>query len=351
MYETFPIYSTKQVLNDEVFAILVLMALFTTFITTPTVMAVYKPARGGSTRIHRKLRDLSADAADDSIADELRILACVHSSGNVPSLITLTESTRSTKNSSLKLFVMHLVELTERSSSIIMVQRARRNGFPFFARFRKGEWHDQLAGAFQAYSQLGRVKVRPTTAVSSLATMHEDIRHVAEDKRVTMIILPFHKNWRNGGGGDGDGDGEEGVENLGHGWRVVNQRVLKNAPCSVAVLVDRGFGASGAHTPGPTMNVGQRICVVFFGGPDDREALELGGRMAEHPAVKVTVVRFRPAEGGEGNNVILRPMPSKSGDNHYSFSAAPINREKEKVHFLNFVPYILKLVKLVNFLF
>ncbi|KAA8518879.1 hypothetical protein F0562_016346 [Nyssa sinensis] len=35
----------KKVLNDEAFAILVLMALFTTFITTPTVMAIYKPVR------------------------------------------------------------------------------------------------------------------------------------------------------------------------------------------------------------------------------------------------------------------------------------------------------------------
>ncbi|XP_038883334.1 cation/H(+) antiporter 20 isoform X1 [Benincasa hispida] len=321
----------KKVLNDEVFAILVLMALFTTFITTPTVMAVYKPARGGSTPpTHRKLRDLSAD---DTIDDELRILACVHSSGNVPSLITLTESTRSTKNSSLKLFVMHLVELTERSSSIMMVQRARKNGFPFFARFRKAsEWRDQMAAAFQAYSQLGRVKVRPTTAVSSLATMHEDICHVADDKRVTMIILPFHRNWRAFGGGDVAE--EEVEENVGHGWRVVNQRVLKNSPCSVAVLVDRGFGAAAAQTPGPgpMVGVGRRICVLFFGGPDDREALELGGRMAEHPVVKVTVVRFRPssADGMEGSNVILRPMHSKSGDNHYSFTTTPINREKEK---------------------
>lgn len=314
------------------------MALFTTFITTPTVMAVYKPARGGSTPpTHRKLRDLSAD--DSTVDDELRILACLHSSGNVPSLITLTESTRSTKNSSLKLFVMHLVELTERSSSIMMVQRARKNGFPFFARFRKAsEWRDQMAAAFQAYSQLGRVKVRPTTAVSSLATMHEDICHVADDKRVTMIILPFHRNWRLFGGGD---DKEEVEENVGHGWRVVNQRVLKNAPCSVAVLVDRGFGAAAAQTPGPgpIVGVGQRICVVFFGGPDDREALELGGRMAEHPAVKVTVVRFRPTstDGMEGSNVIFRPMHSKSGDNHYSFTTTPINREKEKVHFFSFL--------------
>ncbi|KAH9303902.1 hypothetical protein KI387_008306, partial [Taxus chinensis] len=35
----------KKVLNDEVFALMVLMALFTTFITTPLVMSIYKPAR------------------------------------------------------------------------------------------------------------------------------------------------------------------------------------------------------------------------------------------------------------------------------------------------------------------
>ncbi|CAN1135309.1 Cation/H(+) antiporter 20 [Linum perenne] len=283
----------KKVLNDETFAIMVLMALFTTFITTPTVMLIYKPARLGSPR--RKLGDLTATKESK---DELRMLACVHGPGNVPSIITLVESIRSTKISQLKLFVMHLVELTERSSSIIMVRRVRKNGFPFFNR-RRGEWHDRLSGAFQAYSQLGRVTVRPTTAISPLATLHEDICHVAETKRVAMIILPFHKHWS-----------DEMIENVGHGWRGVNQRVLKNAPCSVGLLVDRGLGQAAR----PGMNVGQRVCIVFFGGPDDRESLELGGRMAEHPAVKVTVVRFVEKEGVEedGNAVTLRPSRSKS---------------------------------------
>ncbi|XP_022143960.1 cation/H(+) antiporter 20 [Momordica charantia] len=73
----------KKVLNDEVFAILVLMALFNTFITTPSVMAVYKPAHGVSTRTHRKLCDLSSSAAADGCkVDELRILGCVHGPGN-----------------------------------------------------------------------------------------------------------------------------------------------------------------------------------------------------------------------------------------------------------------------------
>lgn len=301
------------------FAILVLMALFTTFITTPTVMAVYKPARAAPT--HRKLRDLSN--TDDSSKDELRILACLHGPGNVPSLISLIESIRSTKKSMLKLFIMHLVELTERSSSIIMVQRARRNGFPFFNLSRRGKWHDRVAGAFQAYSQLGRVLVRPTTAISALSTMHEDICHVAEEKRVAMIVLPFHKSRR--------GEGAEAMEdNVGHGWRGVNQRVLKHAPCSVAVLVDHGFWG-GSETPGPDMSAVQRVCILFFGGPDDREALELAGRMAEHPAVKVTVVRFVEKPEAEGSEITLRPSLSKCREKSYSFSIAHMNREKEKV--------------------
>jgi hypothetical protein len=307
------------VLNDETFAILVLMALFTTFITVPTVMAINKPTRGNSTRTHRKLRDLTSSP---DYNDELRVLACVHGPANVPSLITLIESTRSTKKSLLKLFVMHLVELTERSSSIIMVQRVRRNGFPFFNRIRRGDWHDRVAVSFQSYNQLGRVSVRPTTAISALSTMHQDICHVAEDKRVTMIILPFHKQW--------SGEGDEAEENLGHDWRGVNQRVLKNAPCSVALLVDRGFGTQ-AKTPAPTTSVAQRVSIIFFGGPDDREALELGGRMAEHPAVNVTVIRFVEKEGKQSNGVMLRLAPSGASEQNYSFSTAKMNRETERV--------------------
>ncbi|KAJ6394058.1 hypothetical protein OIU77_023317 [Salix suchowensis] len=296
------------------------MALFTTFITTPTVMAIYKPARGGSSSgTHRKLGDLTTTK---DARDELRILACAYGPGNVPSLISLIESTRSTKKSQLRLFIMHLVELTERPSSITMVQRARKNGLPFINRSRRGEWHDRVSGAFQAYSHLGRVSVRPMTEISALATMHEDICQVAENKRVAMIILPFHKQWR--------GEGDESMENMGHGWRGVNRRVLKEAPCSVAVLVDRGFG-NGSQKPGPNTNtdVTQKVCIVFFGGPDDREALVLGGRMAEHPAVEVTILRFVGKEE-ERNHVVLQLSPSKCSEQSYSFSTAAMNREEEK---------------------
>ncbi|KAK9157219.1 hypothetical protein Scep_003793 [Stephania cephalantha] len=134
-----------------------------------------------------------------------------------------------------------------------------------------------MAG-LESYGRLGRVKVRPMTAVSALQSMHEDVCHVAEDKGVTILILPFYKR---------EIDGCDGPisESMGSGWRTVNQRVMENAPGSVAVLVDRGLGGGG-----PTLTLG--VCVLFFGGPDGREALALGTRMAEHSEINVTVIRF-----------------------------------------------------------
>ncbi|XAR68968.1 hypothetical protein NMG60_11000394 [Bertholletia excelsa] len=293
----------RKVLNDETFAILVLMALFTTFMTTPVVMAIYAPARGISSRLNsRQLRQEKSTAEDKG--DEFRVLACVHRSSNSPSLINLIETTRPTEKPTLKLYVMHLVELTDKPSSIVMVHRARRNGFPCVNRFRGNTAHNQVVAAFEAYGHLCRVTVRPTTAISTLPTMHEDICHVAKEKAVTLIILPFHKQWRGGG--------EEEVENVGNGWQGVNQQVLKNAPCSVAVLVDRGIGFSLQ----PSNTVVKRVCIVFFGGPDDRKALELGSRMVEHPAVRVTIIRFVHEDGCSKND--------------YSFSPAQINPEGEK---------------------
>ncbi|KAJ6430852.1 hypothetical protein OIU84_018372 [Salix udensis] len=67
----------RKVLNDQTFAVLVLMALFTTFITTPIVMVVYKPARKGAPYKSRTVKRKDLDT-------ELRLLACFHSSRNIP---------------------------------------------------------------------------------------------------------------------------------------------------------------------------------------------------------------------------------------------------------------------------
>ncbi|KAJ7560791.1 hypothetical protein O6H91_04G146100 [Diphasiastrum complanatum] len=260
----------RKVLNDETFAIMVLMALFTTFITTPIVMALYKPARNRVPYNRRKV-DI------DKPKDELRILTCVHGMKNVPAIINLVETTRGTRKQALRLYILHLVELSERSSAIMMVHRVRKDGRPFWNR-GVGDG-DNIVVTFEAYGQLSKVMVRPMTAISGFEDMHDDICNTAAEKRAAIIILPHHKYQRFDGV----------LETMNPGFRAVNQRVLQHAPCSVGILVDRGLGAFVQLAPS---TVDHNISVFFTGGPDDREALVLGCRMAEHPGIKLTVIHF-----------------------------------------------------------
>lgn len=238
------------------FAILVLMALVTTFMTTPSVLAIYnKPSN------NRGL-DSTCDGKE-----KLRILACVRGPQDVPCIIKLVESL-GTSNGSLKVYVMLLIELTDRSSSISMVQRTRRNGVPFINRLCNGRSRDQTEAAFSIYGQARdqkqRIRIRHLKSVSALGTMHEDICNVAEHNKVGMIILPY----------------------MVTGWGVVNERVMENAKCSVVAVLDREETAESSSREGP-----KKVGLVFIGGPNDRKALEIGSRMAQHPKINVSLLR------------------------------------------------------------
>uniref|UniRef100_A0A7N0TQH2 Cation/H+ exchanger domain-containing protein n=1 Tax=Kalanchoe fedtschenkoi TaxID=63787 RepID=A0A7N0TQH2_KALFE len=264
----------RKVLNDETFAIMVLMALFTTLITVPLVTAVYKPA-GKSGRADYKHR--TVERKDSS--SQLRILACFHSSRNIPSLINLIEASRGTeKPEGLRVYSMHLMELTERSSAILMVHKARKNGLPFWNKTSRSD-SNHVVVAFDALQKLGRVSIRPMTSISSFTDMHEDICSTAETTATAIIILPFHKHQMLDGS----------LETTHSDFRWVNKRVLEHAPCSVGILVDRGLGRTVIVS---SSSVAYAITVLFFGGPDDREALAYGARMAEHPGICLAVIRF-----------------------------------------------------------
>lgn len=181
----------RKVLNDQTFAIMVLMALFTTFITTPVVMAVYKPARRAKKEGEYKHRAVERENTNT----QLRILTCFHGAGSIPSMINLLEASRGIeKGEGLCVYALHLRELSERSSAILMVHKVRKNGMPFWNRRGVNADADQVVVAFQAFQQLSRVNVRPMTAISSMSDIHEDICTTAVRKKAAIVILPFHKH-------------------------------------------------------------------------------------------------------------------------------------------------------------
>ncbi|XP_059658792.1 cation/H(+) antiporter 19 [Cornus florida] len=269
----------RKVLNDEAFAILVLMALFTTFITTPIVMAIYKPARKAAPYKHRTVERKDIDT-------ELRILTCFYGTENIPAIVNLIESSRGTRRQGcLSVYAMHLKELSERyCSAISMVHKPPKNTIPFLN--KKCDNKEHMVITFEEYQQLSRVTLRPMTAISALDDIHENICTSAKEKRAAMIILPFHKHQRLDGV----------MESLGHSIHVVNQQVLCHSPCSVGILVNRGLGGT---TQVSAKDVSYTIAVPFFGGRDDREALAYGFRMAEHPGIKLTVLKLVSTQGKE----------------------------------------------------
>ncbi|GFS34107.1 cation/H+ exchanger 19 [Actinidia rufa] len=154
-------------------------------------------------------------------------------------------------------YAIHLMELSERSSAIQMVHKARKNRLPFWNK-GKHSGTNQVVVAFKAFRQLGRVWVCPMMAISRMNNVHEDICASAESKRAAIIILPFHKHQRL--------DGQ--LETTRTDFRHVNRLVLEHALCSVGILVDRGRSGT---THIFASNVDLVITVLFFGGPDDCE--------------------------------------------------------------------------------
>jgi hypothetical protein len=264
-----------QVLDDRAFAIMVMAAVIMTGIIMPIVTTIYRPAKRYIPYKRRSLQSSKPDA-------ELRVLVCIHTPRNVPTIINLLEASHPTKKSPICIYVLHLVELTGRASAMLIVHNTRKSGRPALNRTQAQS--DHIINAFENYEQHAScVSVQPLTAISPYSTMHEDICNLAEDKRVALIIIPFHKQQTVDGG----------MEATNPAFRMVNQNVLANAPCSVGILVDRGLNGS---TRLAANQVSHHVAVLFFGGPDDREALSYAWRMSKHPGISLTVLRFIPGD-------------------------------------------------------
>ncbi|KAG5031770.1 Cation/H(+) antiporter 15 [Glycine soja] len=193
-------------------------------------------------------------------------------------MINLLEVSNPTKNSPICVYVLHLVELSGRTSAILIVHNTAKQDAPVLNRTEAQS--DHIIKAFENYEQhASYISVQPLTAISRYSTMHEDICNLAADKRVSLVIVPFHKQQTVDGG----------MEATNMAYRSINQNVLANAPCSVGILVDRGLSGSNNLAGN---QVSHHVAVLFFGGPDDREALCYGWRMVEHPGISLTVMRF-----------------------------------------------------------
>jgi Kef-type K+ transport system membrane component KefB/nucleotide-binding universal stress UspA family protein len=271
------------VISPTVFSMMVLMALFTTFMTTPILEWVY-PQR----EMARDLLDLAEPAAATATApaaaaspatdqsdvmvlpvkDGYRILLCVSHAQAARGLVTMAAALADRREAS-RLYALHLVPATDRGSS----------------RLAGGtdETGPILAPVVDRATEIG-LPVRQLSFIS--AEPARDISQVAEVRQVDLVLLGWHKP----------------VLSQTHLGGVVHD-VMAQAPATVGVFVDRGLSSV------------KRVLVPYLGSPHDRAALALAHRLQQNGGAEVVILHVvKPEESRRGPGSASQLMTTVFGD-------------------------------------
>ncbi|PKA51613.1 Cation/H(+) antiporter 15 [Apostasia shenzhenica] len=281
---------STSIWGEDAQTVLLVTVLATTLTAGPAAALVVRIQR-------RALRYRGTALERQPPYSELRVLACLHGERDVPTLLNLLELCNGAAASGdprIAVYLMHLVELTANSRNYMLYHQQDAVAAETGGWVHGGDAARHIAAAADLFSIETGIVLRQVTVVSALNTMQADVFNAAEDVRASMVVVPFHKHQRV------DGRmmiGREGV-------RQVNDRVLQRAPCTVGVLIDRGL-ANRTNL--------YEVAVLFFGGADDREALALGVRLALHPCVSLTVIRFLP-ESMERYDACVEMEAEKDGE-------------------------------------
>ncbi|KAK3183841.1 hypothetical protein Dsin_031127 [Dipteronia sinensis] len=281
-----------QAIDNESFTVLCVFTVLVTGGVTPIIRALYNSSR-------RYVVCKKRTVMHSKLETELRALVCIHDQESVPAAINILEALNPTKQSPLSVYMLHLVELAGRANPLLIHHNLTKCNSS--SDVSASDRLVKIFGYFEQSSQ-GLVSVFPFTAISPIKTMHEDLLSIAFHRKTSLVIVPFYKSFC--------ADGR--VESAKNSIKITNQNVLDKAPCSVAILVDRGL----LKMPRSIFESWDeyRVAVLFLGGSDDHEALAIGGRMAGHPSVHLTVIRL--LENCNVDNRVMNMFRSRMEDNY-----------------------------------
>ncbi|XVF79640.1 hypothetical protein PTKIN_Ptkin15bG0005300 [Pterospermum kingtungense] len=272
------IYALRNGYMDMTTCISMVIIIFLSIVHTPFVVKHIIERARKRVPIHRR----ALQSLDPS--SQLRIMLCLHGTHNLPSTINLMEISRGSPDPGLLVHVTDMIELTDQIAATLV----QPEGVDKIITDKSvTEMRDQITCAFEAYVDENGdgIKLSRTLALSTFGAMAQNLSVLAEDLMVSLILLSFHKRLNENGKLD------EGNP----GFRHVNRKLLRSAPCSIGILVDRGFRFNEKISRSSLSNV----AIIFIGGKDDREALAYASRVARHPRVKLTVIRFLADKNSE----------------------------------------------------
>ncbi|KAH9943171.1 cation/H+ exchanger [Epithele typhae] len=327
------------VLDQRTFSMFVLMALILTFVTTPLTILFYPPkyrVHAGQIPVTRGESSVEAGGtADQSEFKELlktRFSVVVDKIDQLPAVMTLTQllqrptplvyaslqsstnipdekaseagvpslahSTRPRMDTKITINALRLIELTNRTSAVLMSQAA------------DALLHsDPILAIFKTFGYLNRVAVSTALAVVGYDDFSENIAEHARNSSSQMVIIPWTSD-----GASIDDVAKAHAENESSGpstspFDVLFQqkrerdhnalsasshylrRVYAEAPADVALFWERGYAQ------GLDGDVRYEVFMPFFGGPDDRAALAFVVQLCMSPLVSAKVVKMKKVDG------------------------------------------------------
>ncbi|CAN0902134.1 Cation/H(+) antiporter 24 [Linum grandiflorum] len=275
----------KGIIGIPSFTMLVLMTVAATFIVTPIFRALYDPSRPYMISKWRTIQHHPPNT-------DLKLLLCVNDHETLAGLVNLLEFTFPTQSSPFTIYAIHIIEMIGRAAPIFVDHEHQRLTTKYASSY---SIHNSLK-FYQDSKEPNLVQLHPFTAVVPKRTMYQDVCQLALAKKATLIIIPFHRMWT------GPIPDPRSVTLT----TTALAKTLDHAPCSIAVLVQKGefqnptFATSDPYTVHP-------FIVIFMGGSDAREALAYADRMMANPYVNMTVIRFLVA-GGRGDDEMERKL-------------------------------------------
>lgn len=233
------------VITPAVYAMMVIMALVTTGMTTPILHWVYPLRLFGASREQAAHPEVAVAQAPG-----LKILIPVSLPKSGGPLVQIADTLIGSKKEDSRLYALHLKPPAD--------HEAYRTGLD-----EATQTHDESLAPLLAQARGRAIPVEQISFVSR--DVAGDIAEVARLNSVDLVLLGYHKP-------------VIGKTILGG----TVHRVLQHTDADVAVFVDRGFRTA------------RRILVPYLGSDHDRLAMQLAARMARNIDAQVTVLHVVP---------------------------------------------------------
>ncbi|HTW94015.1 MAG TPA: cation:proton antiporter [Tepidisphaeraceae bacterium] len=226
------------VITDAVFAMMVIMAIVTTALTTPILYLVHPQAAEGLA------------APPEAEAEKLKrrrftVLIPVSLPSSGPALLSMANVLSPAADLPRKIIALNLHRPVDRDAYRSGLQEADRKSATFKP----------------LLEEAARLQLNVETFSFASRDVPSDIARVARVRQADLILMGFHKP-------------VFGQAILGG----TVHRVLTGSDCDVAIFVDR------------QVEPARRLLVPYMGGRHDRMALDLAGRIARNSGAELTVL-------------------------------------------------------------